>query len=295
VCIGLSAFQQQPPQVFRGGVQTVAVYATVRDRDGRLVPDLLKEDFQILDNGAPALVTTFSNEVVPITAVLLIDMSSSMGSAFLRQREAARRFVQTLLPADRLRIGTFASEVGLSPHLTNDRALLERVLAEELWPGGLTPIWRASTDAMDSLTNEPGRRVILLLTDGIVGGGDVNCAPYSLGPIGPMGPCPTQSDVQRHAQQDAFMFYAIGFDGAALDMGGLVQVIDDTGGGHFTLKRDADVDATMQRVAEELHDQYAVGFRPAVLDGKTHRLDVRLTRQGLTARARKSYVAGVGA
>ena len=68
----------QQPQTFRSDVHTVAVYATVQDRDGRLVPDLTKDDFKIIDNGRPAPITTFSHEILPITVALMLDMSDSM-------------------------------------------------------------------------------------------------------------------------------------------------------------------------------------------------------------------------
>src|SRR3954471_5185849 len=66
------ASHQGTPPVFRTGVQTVAVYATVRDGAGRLVTNLTRDDFQILDNGSPAEIRTFSNEILPFTAVLLL-------------------------------------------------------------------------------------------------------------------------------------------------------------------------------------------------------------------------------
>jgi Ca-activated chloride channel family protein len=278
--------------MFRSGVRTVAVYTTVRDREGRLVPDLTQDDFQILDNGKPVAITTFSNDILPFTAALLLDMSNSMveGSGYVRVRASALQFVQKLLPADRVRIGTFGREVALSPLLTSDKAVLARVLEEELWPGGGTPLWRASKEGMDSLVSEPGRRVILLLTDGGDGPRDNDCAPLVFDPRGPIGPCPNRSDVRKQAQNDGVMFYGIGLEGSGLDQG-LTDIADETGGGHFELKRNAELEATFERVADELHHQYVLGFAPVVLDGTTHQLEVRLTRPGLTARARKSYLA----
>ena len=64
---GWPARAQNQNPTFRGGVRTVAVYATVQDRGGRLVPDLTREDFEILDNGRPVQLTVFSNEPLPIS------------------------------------------------------------------------------------------------------------------------------------------------------------------------------------------------------------------------------------
>src|SRR5438067_13710596 len=88
LAVGLAG--QQP--VFRAGAQTVSVYATVRDRDGHLVPGLTKSAFQILDDGRPAAITTFSNDVLPATLALMLDMSTSMIGEHLRVRDAALHF-----------------------------------------------------------------------------------------------------------------------------------------------------------------------------------------------------------
>lgn len=147
VGIGSPAPQQNPP-VFRAETRTVAVYATARDRDGRLVPDLGKADFEIFADGKPVAITTFSNEILPLTAVLLLDMSNSVLPSYHIVRESALTFVRSLRFADRLRIGTFGREVAVSPLLTGNHNVLARVIAEEVWPVGPTPLWRATTAAM---------------------------------------------------------------------------------------------------------------------------------------------------
>ena len=71
---------------------------------------------------------------------------------------------------------------------------------------------------------------------------------------------------------------------------GLPKIAAETGGGYFELTSADDLSATFARVAEELHHQYVLGFTPIVLDGKTHKLEVRV-KGGNIARARKSYLA----
>jgi len=291
--------------VFRAGAQTVPVYATVRDRDGRLVPALTKSDFTVIDDGRPAAVTTFSNDVIPTTMSLLLDMSTSMAGEHLRVRDAALGFVNALLPEDRVRIGTFGDEIALSPWLTSDKKILSRVLHEEVWPGGSTPLWTAMYAGMTSIPAEPGRHVVLTLTDGI----DTGCPRMiGLAPVpqplmsttqntltGRMPPprpvrCATLGDVDRLSVDSEFMVYAIGMEGPGL-AGGLIRLADESGGGHFELQRNVDLASTFTEVSDELHHQYALGFTPVSLDGRVHTLEVRLNRGGLTARARKSYVA----
>lgn len=286
----LQGAERRAQQSFRAGTRTVGVYATVRDSTGRLVTDLRAEEFQILDNDAPAAITTFSNEIQPFTAAVMFDMSNSMAPQHALVVISAGRFVNALLPADRIRIGSFGREVAVSPLLTGDKAVLSRIVDEELWPGGATPLWRATTAGMESLAGESGRRVILALTDGADSALDHNCAPKIRDPHGDVGSCPDRRDVRKQAIEDEFMFYGIGLEGTGLDQG-IMDIADDTGGGYVILARNADLDAAFSRITDELHHQYVIGFTPAKLDGKTHRISVRVTRPGLTARARKSYVA----
>jgi hypothetical protein len=86
------------------------------------------------------------------------------------------------------------------------------------------------------------------------------------------------------------MFYAIGVESLMPLQAELVSLTDETGGGHFTVSATQDLGAVFQRVAEELRHQYVLGFTPAVLDGREHRLEVR-AGPGTTVRARRSYVA----
>ena len=76
---------------------------------------------------------------------------------------------------------------------------------------------------------------------------------------------------------------------------GLRRLADETGGGYFELESNTDLVPTFTRVAQELHSQYVLGFEPAALDGHVHKIEVRLRRAGMTARARRSYMAAAPA
>jgi VWFA-related protein len=71
----------------------------------------------------------------------------------------------------------------------------------------------------------------------------------------------------------------------------LKRIAEETGGGYFELTKSADLSPTFTRVAQELRSQYLPAFAPTALDGKTHKIEVRVSRAGTTVRARKSYVA----
>ncbi len=96
------------------------------------------------------------------------------------------------------------------------------------------------------------------------------------------------------------MVYAIGFEseyfnGASMVRSrpdrGLKRLAEETGGGYFELQKTSDLGPTFTRVAQELHSQYVLGFDAKQLDGKVHKLTVTLKQPGMTARARRSYVA----
>ena len=245
---------QQP--AFRGRTDTVAVYPSVRDASNRLVTGLAKDDFVIELDGKPVAVTSFGVEALPISAVLLLDMSLSVSSSFLVIRESARHFVTALGPKDRVRIGTFGmGEVALSPLLTGDRAVLNRVIDEELWPGGSTPLWRAIHGAIGSIASEPDRRVVVTLSDGLDNS-------------------PGRGPAEDAAERTQTMVYAVGMPGKSLTSA-LEDLAVASGGGRMRLAAGDDLQKAFDALVVELRSQYVVGFTPPVLDGRTHRLRVR--------------------
>lgn len=273
----LSPAFAQEKTLFRSGVQTVVLHATVRSGEGRLVPDLSEDDFDIRDEGEPVQISVFSSDPQPITVALLLDMSGSMVGHFLRVREATTYFVDAIHPEDRVRIGTFGDEVAISPLLTGDKTILHRVIGSELWPGGGTPLWNAINAGMRSLGNEPGRRVVLALTDGVDTGG----LPGLTGDHG---------DARKAVEDQGFMVYAIGMEGTRLEKS-IVDLAAQGGGGHFMLEKGADLQATFARVIEELRHQYEIGYLLPKADGKLHDVEVRVKKPGMTVRAKKNYRA----
>jgi len=263
-------------QIFRANVDLIRVYPLVVGPDGRIATGLEEQDFEVLDNGKPAEIAAFSTDRQPITALVMLDMSASMEDRWLRVRTAAGRFVDAIEPVDRLRIGTFGSEVAISPHLTSDKTLLTRVLREELWPGGSTPLWTAMNAAMHSLALVPGRKTIVTVTDGVDTATNSSSTIYNV--------------VADRAVKEQFMLYAIGFEGKGLG-DRLLTLIGRTGGGHFDLKRSDDMATAFLRFADELRHQYLVGFTPADLDGRTHSLEIRVKRPGFTVRAPQQFMA----
>ena len=278
---------QQPP-AFKTGTQTVPLFATVTDATGRLIPNLVQEDFEIVDNNKPQAVTLFVNDVQFIKVVVMLDESGSMVNNIARVKDGAEQFLLRLLPDDRARIGSFEDKIIVSPEFTNNRDALIRFLKEELQYGNGTRLWDAVDVSMSALAGLEGRRVVLVFTDG----GD------DPGP----GKHVSYNSVLKRAQAEGYMVYAIGFhskcrcgaQGRMIETDpdpSLKKIAAESGGGYFELKEGADLSSTFTRVAQELHSQYVIGFTPESLDGKLHALQVRVKRPGMTVRARKSYLA----
>jgi VWFA-related protein len=337
IVVAVAALHAQQA-TFSGANRTVAVYATVTDATGRLVPDLTRDQFQIDDEGKRQELTLFANEIQPITVVILLDRSTSMRGNFGLVEKAAEAFVEVMLPADKARIGSFSDRIQVDPRdFTSDHGELFRILQTELQFEGPTPLWNAVNVGITALLHQQGRRVVLVFTDGM---------------DAPMGGSRNSSlkDVMKRAEEEDVMVYAIGLAGSGGGRGsgggsgapgggggrpgggggggrrgggggfggggvrgfgggggrgtsggrrqqddkpdeGLPKIATATGGGYFELTSTADLNATFTRIADELHHQYALGFTPTKLDGKMHTLTMHLAKDGLTARARKSYLA----
>ncbi len=271
---------QEP--TFRSSTRVVPVVTTVIDAQGRFVPGLEQHEVTILDNGAPQEITFFQNDVQPVTAVVMLDYSASMTANLSRLQAAAEQFLLRLLPEDRGQVGSFSDKIQFSGTFTNDRDDLILAL-KDLQFGNPTRLYDAINESMAMLRGVDGRKVVLVFTDG-----DDTASRVGMG------------DVLDRAKDEEVMIYAIGLESEYFNGQrrvrtrpdrGLRRLADETGGGYFELKKTDDLAPTFTRVAQELHSQYTLGFTPAVLDGREHKLAVRMRELGMTARARRSYIA----
>lgn len=273
--------QDQQAPVFRSGTKVVSLYATVTD-GGRLVPNLEQGDFEVLDDGKPQKLTVFSSEVLPITVVVMLDTSGSMTDNIPMLKAGAEQFLLRLLKGDRARLGDFNDKIQFVSQMSGDRdELISSV--QDIDFGYPTRLYDAIAAGLDELKGIEGRRIVLVFTDG-----DDTASRTRFG------------TVLDRAQTEEVMVYAIGLAGEDVINGqryrtrpdrSLKTLAEQTGGGYFELSRADQMTSTFTRVAQELHSQYLLGFSPENRDGKTHKLEVRVKRPGMTARARKSYVA----
>ena len=295
-----AAAGQQP--VFRGSGEIVRVFATVTDHDGRLATNLTQDAFEVRDEGKPQPITVFDSTPQPIRLIVMLDISGSMHGNLPLLRGASEQLFARLQPDDQARLGTFGTDITITPaSFTRDPRELERSLPASIPEDAPTPLWRAIDQAITAFGDDREQRaVILVLSDG------------------KDAPAPSfrqtfmsQAQVIERARDDAVMIYGVGMRSrsarpmqpgfgpgglqaallADLPDPGLAKVAEETGGGYTEIRFGQDLGAAFAQVADELHSQYLLGYAPPKRDGKVHKIDVRVTQKGYSARARRSYVA----
>ena len=155
--------------------------------------------------------------------------------------------------------------------------------------------------AMTALLHQEGRRVVLVFTDGMDRPINGRAATLSFKDVRHTRGAGRRDDLRdrpgRHRRRSgAWPPRRLGGSAAAARSPdkpdpGLQKLALASGGGYFELTATRDLASTFTRVVDELHRQYLIGFVPQKLDGKVHKLEVRVRGDGLIARARKSYVA----
>ncbi len=277
-----AALAAQQPPTFKAGTQVVSIFATVTDAQKRLVSGLTQDDFSVFDNEKPQPLVYFDNSIHPINVVVMLDTSGSMTLTIDLLKQAAEQFLIRLLPEDKARVGAFNDKIQFNAQWTNNRDQLITD-AKNLDYGNGTRLWDAVGASLDELKGVDGRKVILIFTDG-----DDTESRLRLGAV------------MDRARAEEVMIYAIGLESQYFNGqqkvrtkpdSGLRKIADETGGGYFELTKASDLAPTFTKVAQELHSQYVIGFTPTNLDNKVHKLAVKLKQPGMTAQARRSYLA----
>ena len=280
LALTLSLAAQEP--TFRSGSRVVPSFVTVVDANNRLVTDLTRDDFEVFDNGRPQEITIFDNEVRPFTVVVMLDTSVSMTDRLKDLYDGAEQFLLRLMPHDKGAVGAFNDKIEFASTFTSDRNSLVSGL-KHLDFGNQTRLYDAVHASLDELEKVEGRKVILLFTDGADFGSKLS-----------------SGKALDRARDGEVMIYGIGletefFNGQMVVRSKPDSILNrfaaETGGGYFDLKKGADLSSSFTRIAQELRSQYLLAFSPAALDGKAHRLEVRVKRPGLKTRSRRSYIA----
>ena len=295
---------EELPAAISVDVDVVNILASVRDKRGGLVANLEKNDFTILEDGKPQDVKYFTRETdLPLTIGLLIDVSGSQRNLIGIERSAASQFfTKVLRKKDEAFLISFGEESELLQDYTGSPRLLEQGLEQlrvssgvgGLHPGPVPtaggPRGTVLYDAVylaasEKLKSEVGRKVLVLITDGVDQGSRL-----------------TRDQAIEAAQKADAVIYSIDyqdpsaygpFGGGGGGEGELRRMSDETGGHVYKVDRKHTLDQVFQELQDEMRSQYAIGYTPTngVKDGSYRKLEVRLANKDLKAQARKGYYA----
>jgi VWFA-related protein len=248
--------------------------------DSRKQPvDLTAADLEVLEDGVPQKVETFSESIAPVSIMLALDGSGSMTRSAETARSAALAFVKSLRTEDPLGVMMFADKVALAHDLTTKRELSEEAVQAYETNGG-TALYDALGEAVGRLKTVNGRRVVVLVTDGR----DENAASN--------GPGSTRTWEQALADVSAVeaTVYAIGI-GQRVDRERLEQVAALTGGEAYFTTDVSELEANYHRIVEELRRRYQIGYTStnSKRDGGWRKVEIR--SKGVTVRTRGGFFA----
>jgi VWFA-related protein len=273
----------RPHPGFRAGVDVVSVTATVTDAAGRLVTGLTGDDFLVFDDSEPQTITQFTNERVPVSLGLLLDVSDSMtGKRMDDARVALDRFLGELLRAeDEAFVGVFNHRPRTIAPWTLRPAQLRGVL-DGVIPAGGTAIYDAIAQSLPRFAYRANQRAaIVVVSDG----------------------ADTASDIDLRAlrgqlrRSDAFV-YAVAIDpperkriNTAVDPAALRSITDDSGGFTEVVHDTSELVPATERIATELNSQYLMGYvSPHPNDTQYHSVRVKTKNAEYRVRSRKGYV-----
>ena len=300
--LSLSAVQQQSAPIERHNPEIptihiesrlVSVALNVVDEHGAPVPGLTIDDFELAEDGKPQRIANFDREsTTPLKIVLAVDASESVFNDEHLEREAAKKFMESLLrKQDQIDLMDFADDVDELVSFTSDAKKIDSGLGR-IQHGDATALYDAVYLASQRLGETPSsagqRRVVVLITDG------ENTTHHG-----------SYDAALEQAQRAGTMIYALIIVPVAADAGrntggehALIQLARDTGGKYYYVEDKHDLSPAFQHVSDDLRTQYTVGYyapRKSLGDDNLRHIQLQLKDPALraryTLRYRTSYYA----
>jgi len=282
---------QTPNTTFRGGVEAVAVTVTIRDSRGKVVRDLVAEDFSVIDSGSISPITDFFSGESPISLAILMDISGSMavGDNIARAREAVSLLTAAFQPGDEAAFYTFDSKLQqVVPFTTELSRIRDASLTGRPW--GSTSLFDSIKDTAEFVTERANKhRALLVITDGVdtasrltaaeVSGiaSSIDVPVYLLSVLAPIDHPVDGVDVTTEK--------------ARAESATLTDLARWTGGEMWKASRPAHTQQAVQDLMAELRHQYIISFEPGTRPG-WHPIEVRMRKKNMFAHTRGGYVAG---
>lgn len=298
-------------EVLRVRTEEVMVPVSVRDDEGKPVNGLTPERFLVYDNGVRQEIASFNRQRVPANIVLLLDASGSVFHQMRFIREAARSFIDGLLKEDRVCIMQFADRVELLQDWTGAEKsdYLWKALDWRYHPGESTAFYDGLyLAAEEQLKKREGRRIIILLTDGIDTSERkrasfqeaVNAIRRVEASVYVVSLTASLREAIEKRTGGRFNRLLAGYDPREVKR--VLALIDEsetrlgslatqTGGRMFLPRRDEDLLPAYKAIAEELRTQYIITYKPKphVDAGEWRRLRVLVLPGGYEVATREGY------
>ena len=298
---------QQPPSqgpTIKAEVNLVNLFATVRDKNKRVVTDLKQENFKVFEDNHEETISFFSKDMqLPITLGLLLDTSGSEQFMLGAIQDAGARFVHRVLrKGDEAMVISFDTDVDLLADFTDDRTIIDRAInkarintpgggyiAGNPGPvGGQNMTGTALYDAIylacsDKLNGEAGRKALVIVTDAEDEGSKVKL-----------------EDAIEAAQRTDTVIHVLhvadrrNFGGGRPDVAR--KLADETGGRMISVSSEKNLEQAFDQISEELRSQYTLGYYPSnnVKDGKFRKIRVETDNHEQKVLTRKGYYAPKG-
>jgi VWFA-related protein len=283
---------QMPSATFRSGVSVVTVTAAVRDGRGRVIRNLTKADFQVVDEGLSRPIQDFYAGDSPVSIAILLDISGSMGVGgnMDRAREAVRTVLTHLQTrGDEAALYTFDSKLLEAVPFTTD---LERIRALSLAgrPWGMTSLYDAIAATAKSVADRENRhRAVLVITDGVDTGSQMK-APQVSGLASSIDVPVYLLTVVNPLDHPGGEYSVIEAAGDTSSAATLADLARWTGGDMRICSIPEHTVAAVDDLFEELRYQYLITFEPGLRPG-WHPLEIRTRKKNLVVHARSGYMA----
>src|ERR1700740_1756778 len=252
----------------KGRGHPVTLFATVRDKNKRIVTDLKQDDFKVSEDGHEEKIAFFSKEMaLPITLGLLLDPSGSEQAMLGAIQDAGGRFLHRVLrKGDEAMIISFDTDVDLLADFTDDRSILDRAInkarintpgggyiAGNPGPVGGNMVGTALYDAIylacgDKLNGEAGRKAVVIVTDAQDEGSKVRL----------------EEAIEAAQRTDTVIHLLLVADPRFGGNPGVAhKLAEETGGRMISVRSEKKLMEAFDEISEELRSQYTLGYYPS--------------------------------
>lgn len=292
VVAGVPLYGQERVPTFRTGVSLVSVNAVVKDRRGRPVTNLKRDDFQILENGATRPIVDFGfSDQGAVSFGVLVDQSGSMKLS--NNLDSAREVIRHLLAwfdAGKDEVALFAFDQQLRevhPFTTSSAAIIDAL--PKLSAYGTTALYDAIGSAAERLESRPTpRRAVIVVTDGLDTASSKTVEDVSgmASAIDVPVYVVVVTTAANHPTRGSAPLYA---DGEPITTR-LANLASWTGGDMLVASTPAETSVIARRIVVDLRHQYQLAFESSTRAG-WHQVAVRTRNPDLQVRARTGYFA----